>query len=257
MTEATSTDESTIDLRATTARTRPRTFTPTSVLRRTAARTSQPTESLQHPSVSVERTWYTMGGKRAFDLVVAGTLLVLGSPLLAAVAIVVRLSLGKGVLFRQVRVGRNGEDFEMLKFRTMQPDRRRVAISIDLRDGAERRVAHKRCDDPRHTRVGRVLRRYSIDELPQLLNVIRGEMSLVGPRPELAGVVDKISARSHGRHLVRPGITGAWQVSQRQEGRPLAEDFDADLSYVASPSLRTDCSIIVRTFSVVFAGSGR
>ena len=216
-------------------------------------------DSVHEPSVvdvAVPRTFYSRFGKRSFDLFVASCALVVASPVLAAVALLLRCSLGKGVLFRQARVGRDGQDFEMLKFRTMKADRRRHHPAVAF-NGVDRRVAHKRSDDPRHTRVGRVLRRYSIDELPQLINVLRGEMSLVGPRPELAIVVDRVDARSHRRHLVRPGITGEWQVTQRQDGHPLADDFDDDLSYVSHLSLGLDLSIISRTFRVVLAGSGR
>ena len=216
-----------------------------------------PPPELEIIDVQVPSTFYAQCGKRLFDIVAATTALVILLPILAAVTLLVRVSLGKDVLFRQVRVGHHGQDFEMLKFRTMREDRRRGHPSSTDFDGIDRRISHKRDDDPRHTRVGRVLRRYSIDELPQLINVLRGEMSMVGPRPELALVVDRIDARDHSRHLVRPGITGEWQVTQRQEGHPLADDFDDDLQYVGHVSLGKDLEVIRRTFRVVVAGSGR
>jgi lipopolysaccharide/colanic/teichoic acid biosynthesis glycosyltransferase len=221
---------------------------------RPTATAEPPAERRRPASTAVPRTWYTAWGKRALDLTIAGAALIVLSPILAAVALLTRLSLGRGIFYRQSRVGYSGEDFEMIKFRTMRTDRRARELPFHGRD---RRIAHKRDDDPRHTPLGRVLRRYSIDELPQLLNVMRGEMSIVGPRPELSSVVDRRAARHHARHTVQPGITGLWQVTQRQEGRPLAEDFDDDLAYLPEISLRTDLRIIQRTFGVVLAGSGR
>jgi lipopolysaccharide/colanic/teichoic acid biosynthesis glycosyltransferase len=224
------------------------------VRNRPTATPTSPTERRRPEAVGVPRTWYTAWGKRALDLLVAGAALVVLSPVLAVAAFLTRLSLGRGIFYRQSRVGHSGEDFEMIKFRTMRTDRRARELPFSGRD---RRIAHKRDDDPRHTPLGRVLRRYSVDELPQLLNVLRGEMSIVGPRPELSSVVDRRAARQHPRHGVQPGITGLWQVTQRQDGRPLADDFDDDLAYIPEISLRTDLRIIRRTFGVVLAGSGR
>jgi lipopolysaccharide/colanic/teichoic acid biosynthesis glycosyltransferase len=208
----------------------------------------------QEDRVAIPHTWYTAWGKRSLDLLVAGAAIVVLSPLLGLAALLTRLSLGRGILYHQPRVGYNGRDFEIIKFRTMTTDRRRHQVPMVGRD---RRRAHKREDDPRHTRLGRLLRRYSIDELPQLLNVVRGEMSIVGPRPELSTVVDRRAARQHPRHEVRPGITGFWQVTQRRDGRPLDEGFDDDLAYLSEISFLTDLRVIGRTVGVVLAGSGR
>lgn len=158
------------------------------------------------------------------------------------VAAVVAIAVGRPVLFRQRRVGRDGRTFDVFKFRTMRADRRSVALDV-IHD---RRATHKSDDDPRHTRVGRLLRRYSIDELPQLFNVVRGDMSIVGPRPELVSVVERYPAGLHRRHHVKPGLTGLWQVSARGGG-PMHENGQWDLAYVDSISLRTDLSIIART----------
>ena len=180
--------------------------------------------------------------KPSIDVVLATALLLLLLPLLAAVALVVRVTLGPGVLFRQDRVGRDGRVFQIYKFRTMLPDRRGRAEEVPV----DRRLRHKTINDPRHTGVGRFLRRWSLDELPQLLNVVRGEMSLVGPRPELVSVVEKHDLWTHTRHLVRPGLTGLWQVTARDEG-PSHEFAHLDAHYVQSLSPRTDLRIMLTT----------
>ena len=182
----------------------------------------------------------------------AGTALVMLTPLLAVTALVLRITLGRGVLFRQSRVGRYGEDFDMLKFRTMRSSRRVAQIDPD---GPDRRTTHKTAHDPRHTSIGRLLRKTSVDELPQLLHVIRGEMSLVGPRPELSSVVDRYDLRSHLRHTVKPGLTGEWQIELRGNGQLLHECFDADLSYLRNVTFRNDVRVLVRTVGVLFRGS--
>ena len=180
--------------------------------------------------------------KSAFDRTVAGgALLVLAVPM-AGIAAVVAVTLGHPVLFRQRRVGLDGEVFEVLKFRTMRPDRRARALDV-IHD---RRLTHKTPSDPRHTRVGRFLRRYSLDELPQLINVVRGEMSIVGPRPELESVVATYPPGLEQRHQLKPGLTGLWQVSARGDG-PMHENGEWDLDYVERASFRTDVAILVRT----------
>lgn len=196
---------------------------------------------------------YGRAGKRWLDLVLGTFLLVVTLPLLLAGAIAVRVSLGRGVLFRQSRVGLHGEDFEMIKFRTMRHSRRTEQREFD---GPDRRQTHKTVDDPRHTVVGAVLRKTSLDELPQLVHVVSGRMSLVGPRPELSTVCDKYGLRAHRRHSVRPGLTGAWQVTHRSNGTHLHECFDDDLDYVDQLSLRGDLSIMRRTIAVVLSAKG-
>lgn len=197
-------------------------------------------------------TLYQRRIKRAIDVAVAGSALVVLSPLLGATALAVRVSLGRGVLFRQARVGHHGADFEMLKFRTMRHSRRLSQLHFH---GPDRRTTHKTTDDPRHTRLGRFLRRSSLDELPQLLHVVRGEMSLVGPRPELSTIVERHGLRSHQRHTVRPGLTGEWQVTHRVNGTHLHECFDDDLPYVRDVTFRRDVSVLLRTLRVVANGS--
>lgn len=197
------------------------------------------------PTVPPRRTPYNQHIKPLFDRVVAGTLLVVLSPVLLAVAATVLVSMGRPVLFRQRRVGLGGEPFDVLKFRTMAPDRRRARVDGFV--GTDRRRTHKSDADPRLTSVGRFLRKWSLDELPQLLNVWRGEMSLVGPRPELVEIVaTRYTADMHARHAVKPGITGLWQVGARGEGL-MWQHPEPDLEYVERESLWLDLAILVRT----------
>ena len=175
-------------------------------------------------------------------------------PVLAVVAVAVALSSPGPVFFVQTRVGQAGKTFGMIKFRSMYLDaearRAEIAAHSD-RQG----ICLKVKADPRITPVGRVLRRWSLDELPQLLNVLRGDMSLVGPRPALVSEVVAYPDHAHRRHLVLPGITGPWQVSGRAEIG--FEDMIAlDLDYVDRVSLRTDCLILARTFRAVLSGRG-
>jgi len=185
--------------------------------------------------------------KPLVDHGVALVVLAIVTPLMLLVAFLVRIRLGKGVLFRQERVGQAGRPFSIYKFRTMTADRRLRTVPFT---DPERRRNHKDQTDPRHTRLGLVLRALSLDELPQLLNVLRGEMSLVGPRPELAVVVDGYEPWQHARHQVRPGMTGLWQISG-QRGAPMHAATALDLDYVDRLSWRTDLAILVRTMPAV------
>lgn len=181
--------------------------------------------------------------KPAFDRLVAAALLVLASPVLALTAIALRATLGRGIIYRQQRVGRDGVPFTVLKFRTMQADRRQQRVTVEV----DRRVTHKSANDPRHTRLGRMIRAAGIDELPQLVNVVRGEMSIIGPRPELPAVVDRYQPWEHARHAVKPGITGLWQIRERGRGAQMHECVDIDLEYVDSIGFWTDLRILLAT----------
>jgi lipopolysaccharide/colanic/teichoic acid biosynthesis glycosyltransferase len=184
----------------------------------------------------------------------AGVVLALVTlPITLLVMVAIRVKLGKGVIYRQERVGRNGAVLTMYKFRTMTPDRRKAVAPFD---GEDRRVCHKRDDDPRHTSFGRFLRRSSLDELPQLWNVIRGEMSLVGPRPELPHIVERYEPWQHQRHQVKPGITGFWQLSGRAGGLAY-EGVELDIDYLRALSFVTDMVILLRTVPVAVARTGR
>ena len=202
-------------------------------------------------SVEFEQTGYTNYLKPAFDRVVAFcALLVFAIPMMIVALLIVR-TMGRPILFRQRRCGLNGTVFTVLKFRTMGEDRRQADVQVF----DENRITHKSDEDPRHTRVGRVLRSYSLDELPQLINVLRGDMSIVGPRPELESVVNGDYPKDlHRRHLVRPGLTGLWQISARGDG-PMHENGEWDLAYVDQISLLTDLKIICKTPFAMFGGN--
>ncbi|WP_299447231.1 sugar transferase [uncultured Phycicoccus sp.] len=194
--------------------------------------------------------------KRAFDIVGAGLCLVLASPLLLVTALAIRRHDGGPVIFRQRRVGRGGELFDCLKFRSM-------VIDADAPTGertprnmhGEEHVLFKDATDPRVTPPGRVIRRFSIDETPQFLNVLRGEMSLVGPRPPLPGEVERYTDDVRTRLAVRPGMTGLWQVSGRSD-LSWEDSVRLDLYYVDNWSLVQDLAILWRTASAVVRARG-
>ena len=192
--------------------------------------------------------------KRTFDVVVAGLVLLLTLPIVLIAAAAIKLDSRGPVLFRQVRVGKDGEPFEMLKLRSMVQDAEAMRSELDGLNESSGPLFKMR-SDPRITRVGRFLRKTSIDELPQLWNVIRGEMSVVGPRPALATETEQWTPDLHDRLRVLPGITGMWQVSGRSEA-----DFELyrrlDLYYVDNWSLTHDMKIVVKTFLVVLARRG-
>jgi exopolysaccharide biosynthesis polyprenyl glycosylphosphotransferase len=196
----------------------------------------------------------TVALKRTMDVLVSGLLLLLLSPLLVLIAIAILLDGGRPVLFRQRRAGLEGEPFTMLKFRTMVADaEQRLGELVDLEKLEQ--PAFKIPDDPRVTRVGRPLRRFSLDELPQLFNVLRGEMSLVGPRPEEESVVALYNERQRGRLAIKPGVTGPMQVYGRSD-LTFEERLAMDRDYLDNLSLLTDLSILLRTPRAVVRGDG-
>jgi lipopolysaccharide/colanic/teichoic acid biosynthesis glycosyltransferase len=192
--------------------------------------------------------------KRLLDLTLTLPGILALAPLFLAIALAVRLSGPGPVFFVQTRIGHGGRPFGMVKFRSMHRDaeaRRTALLAQSDRQG----LCFKARNDPRITPVGRILRRLSLDELPQLFNVLAGHMSLVGPRPALPEEVAAYPARALGRLAVLPGITGPWQVSGRAE-----IGFDAmvemDLAYARNPSLRADLTFLARTLSAVVSGRG-
>jgi lipopolysaccharide/colanic/teichoic acid biosynthesis glycosyltransferase len=182
---------------------------------------------------------------RALDAAAAALGLALTSPLLAASALAIKLEDGGPVLYRQTRVGKDGEDFELLKLRTMVVDAESKGAGFAVDAG-----------DSRITRVGRLLRRTSVDELPQLWNVLRGEMSIIGPRPTLRYQVDTYTERQRRRLEVRPGLTGWAQVHGRAT-LPWAERIELDVWYVDHRSPRLDLKILLRTPLALFGGTYR
>jgi len=190
--------------------------------------------------------------KRCLDLTLATISFILASPLLVFVVLLIRLETPGPVIFRQTRIGKKGRPFMMYKLRTMIPDRRNADRTFE---GPDRRKRHKVPNDPRVTRIGNLLRRTSIDELPQLWNVIRGDMSLIGPRPELPEIVNRYEPWQHQRHLVRPGLTGWWQIHGRSD-LPMHENTTLDLYYVANISFWLDIRILLRTIRAVMFRSG-
>lgn len=194
--------------------------------------------------------------KRVFDIVASSVLLLVLSPVLAIIAAVIRLHDGEAVFFKQVRIGRNGQEFHFLKFRSMGTDAEKRRNEV-FGHGGDRgnTIMYKLENDPRVTRPGRVLRRYSLDELPQLWNVLRGDMSLVGPRPALPMEVDAYDDDARRRLTVRPGITGLWQVSGRSN-LSWQDTVRLDLYYVDNWSFVQDVQILVRTARAVLASDG-
>ncbi|MDP3890634.1 sugar transferase [Nocardioides sp.] len=206
----------------------------------------------------------TRWAKRSFDLLGTLGLIVAFSPLLAFLAARIKLHDRGPVLFEQTRVGRDGKEFSCLKFRTMVPNAEQLLAQLETEAQSSMRVPEPRRsvsvlfkmkDDPRITRPGRWMRRFSLDELPQLFNVLRGDMSLVGPRPPLPHEVEKYEEDMHRRLRVRPGMTGLWQVSGRSD-LSWEETVRLDLYYVDNWSMLQDMTILFRTFSAVVSSRG-
>ncbi len=196
----------------------------------------------------------TVALKRALDVVAAAALLVLLSPLLVAIALFILLDSGRPVLFRQRRIGKDGEPFTIVKFRTMDADaEERLGSLIDLEKLDQ--PAFKIRDDPRVTRAGRLLRRSSLDELPQLANVLRGQMSLVGPRPEEEAIVALYDERQRVRLQVKPGITGPMQVYGRSD-LTFEERLALERDYLDNLSVTGDLALLLRTPGAIVRGDG-
>jgi lipopolysaccharide/colanic/teichoic acid biosynthesis glycosyltransferase len=182
--------------------------------------------------------------RRLFDLVVAGGALLVTSPVLALAVLAIRLESEGHPIYRQRRVGKDGRPFDVLKLRTMVQGAEGMGAGMAVNEG-----------DPRITRVGEILRRYSIDELPNLVNVLRGEMAIIGPRPTIPVQVEQYTARQRGRLALKPGITGWAQVNGRTS-LPWSERIELDLWYIEHRSWRLDLRILVKTAGMVFHGAG-
>jgi lipopolysaccharide/colanic/teichoic acid biosynthesis glycosyltransferase len=181
---------------------------------------------------------------RAFDVVIAAIALVVLSPVLLVAAVAIRLGSRGPAVYRQLRVGKDGREFDLLKLRTMELGSDPVGVG---------KVVAR--DDPRVTAAGRVLRRTSLDEIPNLVNVLRGEMAIVGPRPTIPAQVKNYTPRQHRRHEVRPGLTG-WAQVQGRAGIPWEERIELDVEYVDRRSLGFDLRILARTARLLVTGHG-
>ncbi len=192
--------------------------------------------------------------KRIFDLGVAAASLLILWPVMLIIAIAIKLDSPGPAILKQKRVGENGRIFTVYKFRSMVQDADKMLAQVIQRtdDG---KIVHKRPDDPRITRVGRFIRRTSLDELPQLFNVIKGDMSMVGPRPELPFIVEHYESWQHKRFAVPPGITGWWQISGRSD-KPMHLHTEDDLYYISHYSPLLDLQILFKTIGVVLKGKG-
>ena len=198
--------------------------------------------------------------KRTVDIVGASLVLLLALPIVLVAAVAMRTDSSGPVFFRHTRVGRDGRSFTLYKLRTMlHPNddsaHRAYVASLVRGVGVRHEGLYKLADDPRVTRVGRILRRFSIDELPQLWNVLRGDMSLIGPRPSTVDEVDLYDARACQRMAVRPGLSGLWQVSGRST-LDFDEMIELDLRYWRAWSLRLELTIMLRTPVIVMTGRG-
>lgn len=207
------------------------------------------------PLIHVETPRYSKGqrlAKRGLDLLLAGVGLLLMSPFMAIIAVAIRATTHGPVIFRQVRVGRDGREFRLLKFRTMVDNAEDLLPSLEDQRDAGNEMLFKMIDDPRVTPVGRFLRRHSLDEIPQLVNVLAGQMSLVGPRPSLPREVERYADHVHRRFMVKPGITGLWQISGRS-ALSWEESVRLDLSYVENWTLVGDIVILFKTVRAALA----
>ena len=189
------------------------------------------------------RGFYEWAVKPILDRMAGITLSLVTLPLVFIIVPLIWANLGRPAIFKQQRVGRLGREFTVYKFRTMGADRRVAEAPVAHID---RRIDHKSSSDPRHTDLGRFLRKWSLDEIPQLWNVALGDMSLIGPRPELPSIVRRYEPWQHRRHEVRPGLTGLWQVTARGDV-PMHEATDIDVDYVDNVSFAADLKIILLT----------
>jgi exopolysaccharide biosynthesis polyprenyl glycosylphosphotransferase len=192
--------------------------------------------------------------KRVFDVTTCSISLIVALPVMALITLVIFLEDGRPIFFRQKRVGENGRIFSMIKFRTMVKNAEELRGQVEQTD-ADGNLVHKFKHDPRVTRVGLILRRFSLDEIPQIFNILNGTMSLVGPRPEMPYLVEKYQPWQRKRFSVPPGLTGWWQVNGRSD-RPMHLHTEDDLYYIQNYSIWLDIQILVRTVWVVLIGRG-
>jgi exopolysaccharide biosynthesis polyprenyl glycosylphosphotransferase len=202
------------------------------------------------PGLTRRQRWM----KRAVDVLLASVALLLAAPVMLAVALAIKIENPGPVLFRQRRVGEGGRFFHIYKFRSMVVNAEALQTTVNRTDSSGKTL-HKHKDDPRVTRIGRIIRKTSLDELPQLLNVLKGDMSLVGPRPELPWLVEQYESWQNARFLMPQGITGWWQVTGRSE-KPCHLSTQDDLHYVEHYSLWLDIKIMLMTIPALLKGKG-
>ena len=193
--------------------------------------------------------------KRLFDIVASICILIAISPILAAIALLVKLEDGGPIIFAQKRVGKWGKEFKMYKFRSMRVDAEALLKELLAQNGHTTGVTFKMKNDPRITRVGRVLRKYSLDELPQFVNVLKGEMSMVGPRPPVPREVALYTLKDRQRLAVTPGLTCFWQIGGRAN-IDFPEQVQLDVQYIESQSFWLDVWICIKTIPAVLLGRG-
>lgn len=208
--------------------------------------------SLDCPIITGKDFWI----KRSLDFCLAAIVILLLLPIYIAIAIAIKLDSPGTIFYRQTRIGLRGKPFKVWKFRTMRSDAEKLQRELEALNETKDGIIFKIKNDPRITRVGAFLRRYSLDELPQLFNVLCGEMSLVGPRPLPTRDVDKFSEHHFIRHEVLPGITGLWQVSGRSDILDFEQVIQLDVSYIENWSLWLDFEILLKTVKVVLAKEG-
>jgi lipopolysaccharide/colanic/teichoic acid biosynthesis glycosyltransferase len=193
--------------------------------------------------------------KRAFDIAASGIFLVVMSPLYLLLALLVKLEDGGPVFFNQTRVGQFGREFKMYKYRSMRVNAEALLPQLLARNQHKDGVTFKIKDDPRQTRIGKWLRKFSFDELPQVYNVFKGDMSLVGPRPPVPREVARYSLADRRRLAVKPGITCFWQIGGRSE-IDFSGQVQLDVQYIESQSFHVDIQILVKTLPAVLSGTG-
>lgn len=212
----------------------------------------QPSLTFPPPVITGSDFWI----KRCFDFCAAAVLLFLLAPILVTLSVLIKIDSPGPIFFRQVRIGLHGRKFKAWKFRTMVTNAERLQKELEARNEMRDGVLFKMKNDPRVTKIGAVLRQYSLDELPQLFNVLMGEMSLVGPRPLPMRDVERFSEYHYLRHEVLPGITGLWQVSGRSDITDFEEAVGLDIAYIENWSLWLDLRILFQTVGVVFRKKG-
>lgn len=199
--------------------------------------------------------WFAYALKRAMDILLAGGLIVILAPFFIIVALTIKLTSKGPIVFKQIRVGRNGRHFRFYKFRSMRTDAESAKKNIMSKNESSDGVIFKMKKDPRLTPIGGFIRKYSIDELPQLFNVLIGDMSLVGPRPPLPSEVVEYTLEDRKRLHIKPGITCLWQISGRSD-IPFKQQVQLDEQYIKSSGFWADFKILLRTIPAVVMGKG-